>query len=93
MVWLATKADYQYQNGVQTATDGRDCIVLSVEVRDAQNNMITQKWLESLSSPRHREGRDELFSATSHPLSFLSAMWNYKPVKVRTSSYSTSKDK
>lgn len=43
MVWLATKADYQYQNGVQTATDGRDCIVLSVEVRDAQNNMITQK--------------------------------------------------
>lgn len=40
-----------------------------------------------------QRGRAGLISDTSYPLSFLSAMWNYKPVKVRTSSYSTSKDK
>ena len=42
---------------------------------------------------REREGGAELTSDTRYPLSFLSAMRNYKPVRVRTSSYSTSKDK
>lgn len=38
-------------------------------------------------------GRPELVSDTCYPLSLLYAMWNYKPVKVRTSFNSTSKDK
>ena len=40
-----------------------------------------------------RGERAELISDTMHPLSFPSSTWNYKPVRVRTSSHSNSKDK
>lgn len=77
--------------------------VLSVDVRtdewlmlkknQQQTGLPNTTHLYPETTTRREGGSAELTSDTRDPPSLLADMWNYKPVKVRTSFNSTSKDK